>query len=133
MAKKKKTKWTKKELKYFQDIIFKKRDKLLDELLYLKEASMESTLKDASGDHSTYSFHMADQGTDAMEREKLFLWASRENKFLAYLNEALERIKVNNYGICTECKNLIDKERLEAVPHAKLCVPCKLKLKEQER
>jgi RNA polymerase-binding protein DksA len=76
-------------------------------------------------ENSTYSLHM-EQGTDAMEREKTFLFASREGKFLNYLDDALKRIERGDYGFCTECGKLIDKERLEAVPHSTLCVKCKL-------
>ena len=73
-----------------------------------------------------YSTHM-EQGTDAMEREKTFLFASREGKFLNYLEDALARIEKGEYGRCTECDKLIEKERLEAVPHARLCIECKEK------
>ena len=68
---------------------------------------------------------MADLGTDSQEREKAYLFLVRENKFLAYLNEALERIERGEYGICNKCGKLIPKKRLEAVPHATQCVPCK--------
>jgi RNA polymerase-binding transcription factor DksA len=70
-----------------------------------------------------------------MEREKLYLWAQRETKFLQYLDEALARIDAGTYGLCIECidepKNLcptcplIPKERLRAVPHTQLCVQVK--------
>lgn len=40
------------------------------------------------------------------------------------VNEALEKIKTNNYGICEKCKREIEKERLEIVPEAKLCSHC---------
>jgi len=77
-------------------------------------------------ENSAYSLHM-EQGTDTMDREKTFLFASREGKFLNYLDDALQRIENGTYGFCTDCGQLIDKERLEAVPHAQLCINCKLK------
>jgi RNA polymerase-binding protein DksA len=66
-----------------------------------------------------------EQGTDAMEREKTFLFASREGKFLNYLDDALKRIDKGTYGFCINCGKLIPKARLEAVPHAQLCIECK--------
>jgi hypothetical protein len=48
-----------------------------------------NTPQGADGDLSSYSFHMADQGTDAMEREKAFLFASQEGRFLWHIDEAL--------------------------------------------
>lgn len=114
----------------FREIIMRKRAKLLEELGYLKETS-ETTLEEYSGDNSTYSFHMADQGTDAQEREKAFLFAHREGKFLRNLEGALQRINDDTYGYCTECKEPIAKARLEAVPHARMCVDCKTNLEEK--
>ena len=88
---------------------------------------MSSTLKDASGENSAYSFHMADVGTDNMEREKAFFFATKEGRFLYHLDQALERIENGTYGECQECGEPIGKERLEAVPHARLCITCKSK------
>jgi RNA polymerase-binding protein DksA len=110
---------------YFRKIIEDKIRNLLKELGYLKERSLETTLAEYSGDYSTYSFHMADQGTDAQEREKAFMFAHREGRFLNHLTRALDRIKDGTYGYCAECGKAIPKKRLEAVPHATLCIECK--------
>ena len=64
--------------------------------------------------------------TDAWR--KTFLFASREGKFLNHLEDALLRIGKGEYGRCTECGKLIEKERLEAVPHAQQCLQCKMNL-----
>ena len=116
-----------KEKEYYREIIENKKKELLKELGYLKESSLETTLDEYSGDYSTYSFHMADQGTDAQEREKAFMFAHREGKFLNHLNRALDRIKDGTYGYCHKCGKPIPKKRLEAVPHATLCIECKSK------
>lgn len=120
--------YTKEELEHFKQIILEKRQEILDELESLKSTMMDVTTGQYEIENSTYSLHM-EQGTDAMEREKTFLFASREGKFLNYLDDALKRIERGEYGYCSECGNLIDKERLEAVPHTHLCVQCKLKKK----
>jgi DnaK suppressor protein len=123
-----------KELEYFKGLILEKRKEILEELSILKESMMDVTTGEYASENSTYSMHM-EQGTDAMEREKTFLFASREGKFLNYLDDALRRIEKGTFGFCIECidepKNLcktcplIPKERLEAVPHAQMCVECK--------
>lgn len=118
------------DMEYFKELILRKRAELLKELGYLKETS-ETTLEEYSGDNSTYSFHMADQGTDAQEREKAFLFASREGKFLRHLGDALQRIDEGTYGYCAECNEPMSKVRLEAVPHARMCVDCKTKLEQK--
>jgi DnaK suppressor protein len=114
------------ELARFKEIILQKKKEILEELESLKESMMDVTTGEYVSENSTYSLHM-EQGTDAMEREKTFLFASREGKFLNYLEDALKRIKMGDYGHCVDCGRLIEKERLEAVPHAQLCVQCKMK------
>ncbi|MGD0038510.1 MAG: TraR/DksA family transcriptional regulator [Bacteroidota bacterium] len=118
--------YSKTELEQFKKIILEKRKEILEELESLKSTMMDVTTGQYEIENSTYSLHM-EQGTDAMEREKTFLFASREGKFLNYLDDALQRIQHGTYGFCSECGNLIDKERLKAVPHAHQCVKCKMK------
>ena len=112
------------KLDKYRKLIEKKRKDLLKELDHLEDTT-GSTITESTGDISAYSFHMADQGTDAMEREKAFLWASREGRFLYHLNEAMARIQDGTYGYCEECKEPIADDRLEAVPHCRLCIACK--------
>ncbi len=113
------------DLEYFREIINEKIQDAMEELSSIEERLMDSATGDFHEDDATYSLHMAEQGTDAMEREKAFLFAQRERKFISHLNDALQRIKSGNYGVCIACSNLIEKGRLEAVPHARMCVSCK--------
>jgi len=88
-----------------------------------------SSLQGADSDLAAYSFHMADQGTDAMEREKAFLFASKEGRLLYHIDEALRRHDRNreHFGTCEHCGDEISLERLDALPHARLCIRCKEK------
>jgi len=115
----------KNDLEYFKGLIVSKKEELLSELGYLENSSMSATAKDQSGDLSSYSYHMADQGTDTMDREMAFSLASREGRYLHHLNEALERIEKGTYGICRSCGKEISRTRLEAVPNATQCINCK--------
>ena len=117
---------TKKDLKRFEERLLEERKKLMGQLGYL-EKTMNQTQRDSSGDLSAYSFHMADMGTDAMEREKAFLFASAEGRLLYSINEALRRLYREEYGMCESCGKEIGKARLEAVPYASLCVTCQEK------
>jgi len=117
----------KKDLKKYEALLLAKRTELLEELGLLKKSGLNSTLKEASGEISSYSTHMADQGTDSFEREKTFQLASKSGRFLHHIDEALRRIKDNTYGKCQECGKEISSARLEAVPHARLCIACKEK------
>lgn len=116
----------KKELEYFDKLVREKRKKIEESLEYYRSTVVDSNTKEASGDASAYSFHMADQGTDAMEREKAFLFASRDEKYIKQLDDALLRISNGTYGICRSCNELIGKERLEAVPTTTICYDCKV-------
>jgi RNA polymerase-binding transcription factor DksA len=70
---------------------------------------------------------MADMGTDAMEREKAFLFASAEGRQLMGVDEALRRLYRSEYGNCETCSKEIGKQRLDAMPMANLCVVCQEK------
>ena len=118
---------TKKELEKFKKLLFKKRDEMLKDLGQLKDREMASTLKDASGENAAYSFHMADVGTDNMEREKAFFFATREGKFLNHITQALRRIESGDEGKWSDCETTSPQERIMAGPTATRCVPCKEK------
>ena len=122
--------FTAEELQQFKELILAKRRETIEELDTLKESMMDVTTGEYISESSNYSLHM-EQGTDAMEREKTFLFASRGSKFVNQLDDALVRIEAKTYGVCKVCQLLIPKERLEAVPTAQTCaaykntnVPC---------
>jgi RNA polymerase-binding protein DksA len=113
------------ELEYFRQIILKKRDEAEQELKTLQNLLRES-MENAS-DESAYSFHMADAGTDAQEREKTYMLFNRTKKFVRYLDDAIKRIDNKTYGVCKVTGKKIAKGRLEAVPHTQLSIEAKLK------
>jgi DnaK suppressor protein len=131
--------YSKRDLDDFRKVIIDKRNEIIEQLQALKDQMMDPTTGQYVNENSPYSLHMAEQGTDAMEREKLYLWAQRENKFLGYLDDALQRIENGTYGICIECIDepqylcptcpLVPKERLMAVPHTQHCLQVKQKMK----
>ncbi len=131
--------YSKKDLDEFKKIIFDKRNEIIEQLQSMKDQMMDPTTGQYVNESSPYSLHMAEQGTDAMEREKLYLWAQRENKFLGYLDDALQRIDNGTYGICIECIDepqnlcptcpLVPKDRLAAVPHTQHCLQVKQRMK----
>ena len=109
------------ELEYFRRIILKKRKVAEEEL-----ESLRHNMENSSGG-SAYSFHMADAGTDAQEREKTYMLFNRTRKFVKYLDDAIKRIDNKTYGVCKVTGKKISKGRLEAVPHTQLSIDAKLK------
>ena len=133
--KNRKTRYTLKELEHFKVILLNERKTILESAKANMRSLVDSESGDYVGDNLTYSTHMAEQGTDEMEREKNYMFVQRDEKYLGYLQDALTRIEHGTYGICRECieepKNLcktcplIPKERMELVPITQHCIECK--------
>ena len=116
----------KKQLQYFEKRLLEERKRVLKELGHHSE-TLGPNGEASEGDTSAYSFHMADQGTDAMEREKAFLFASKEGRFLWHVDEALRRLyrHPEAFGKCHTCGGEVGFDRLDALPHARYCIECK--------
>ena len=125
---------TKKQLGHFEKRLLEERKRVLKELGHHDE-TFGASMQSSDGDLSSYSFHMADQGTDAMEREKAFLFASQEGRFLWHIDEALRRLykSPETFGKCHNCGQDIAYERLDALPHARYCIECKQREEDAKR
>ena len=110
-----KTYLTKEELKHFQQILLEKRAEVLRDLEIMRASLQDEN--NSEGINSSYSMHMADHGTETLDREQRFMFIARDERYLSYIDKALERIKNGVYGICAKSGLPIPKERLEAVPH----------------
>ena len=114
-------------LDFFKKLLREKIAQTSNDVEAIENTARNDARETASEDRSTYSLHMADHGTDAMEREKSLLLAQRGGDYIDYLNEALQRIEDGTFGICRSCKGPIGRGRLEAVPTATQCISCKSK------
>ena len=131
-TKKPKKKYTKREIEKFRKLIMAERERILRQLGRIEESITESS-EDGEGSKQSYSNHLADLGTDYMEKEKNFYYATQEGHYLRSLDLALERLDRGEYGVCEECGQLIAAKRLEAVPSAKLCIQCKSSREKNKR
>ena len=122
-----KKKFDKKELAELKKFVLKRKEEVLDDIKHISDDTLKKSQKEASGDISGYTYHMADVATDTYDREFSLGIASNERKMLYELDDALKKIEEGTFGICEDCKNLIAKNRLKAVPHARLCVKCQQK------
>lgn len=119
------------QLKHIEKRLMEERAKalkalgLFDRIAKLDRESMDSDL-------SAYTDHMADQGTEAQEREKAALFATKEGRYIYRLEEALRRLYSDpkTFGHCHTCGTEVGYERLDALPHARYCIECKLKEEE---
>jgi DnaK suppressor protein len=58
------------------------------------------------------------------EREMNMALRRRTRRKVNSLEEALRRFEEGTYGICERCGKEISAQRLEALPHARLCIEC---------
>jgi len=126
-ADKVKNKFNKKELEYFKKLILKIKDKITDEIRHISDDTLKKSQKDASGDISSYTYHMADVASDTYDREFSLGLASNERESLYELDDAIKKIEEGTFGICEGCKSSITKTRLKALPYARLCLKCQEK------
>jgi DnaK suppressor protein len=122
----------KKDANEFKKRLVDLRTKVSDEMRQIGGGSLKQSQRDASGDLSAYTFHMADVASDSFERELSWDRASVEQKVLFSIDDALKKIEDGTYGQCEACPKKISKERLKAIPYAKFCRSCKEKI-EQKR
>jgi len=122
-----KKKLAKADLKEFRKLILKRKEEIDDEIRHISDDTLKKSQKDASGDISGYTYHMADVATDNYDREFSLGLASNDRKSLYELEDALKRIEDGTFGVCESCGLLITKIRLKALPQARLCVKCQEK------
>ena len=111
------------ELEHFKQILLKRREEVLRDLDILRSSLSEESVEDSI--NSNYSMHMADHGTETMDREQRFMFIARDEKYLGYIDQALERIRNKTYGVCAKSGKPIPKKRLEAVPHTSVRIEFK--------
>ncbi len=118
-----KNRYSKDELKEFQDIINAKLEKAREDLTLLVD---QLSHKDDHGTEDTSpTFKLMDEGSDVLSKEEINQLAARQQKFVQSLENALIRIQNGTYGICRVTGKLIAKERLRIVPHATLSIEAK--------
>ncbi len=120
----KRTRYTDAELKEFKELILKKLAEAQKDFELLK--STLSHKDDHGTDDTSPTFKLLEDGSDVLSKEETAHLASRQEKFIQNLQNALIRIENKTYGICRVTGKLISKERLKSVPHATLAIEAKL-------
>jgi len=123
----------KKESGIYKKLLLKERGEILSGVDRITEEMLKKSQRDASGDLSGYTFHMADVATDNYDRDFSLGIADAERETLIKIDEALKRIMDKNYGNCLSCEKSIAKKRLKAVPHAEYCKKCQEKEESQPK
>ncbi len=119
---------TKSQLEHIEKRLQEERRRALRSL-GLFDQMAKADRESGDSDLSAYTDHMADQGTEAMEREKAALFATKEGRYLYRIEEALRRLYSDEqtFGTCHTCGAPVGFERLDALPHARYCIDCKIR------
>jgi len=118
------TRYSDKELVEFKELIQKKLEEAQADYDLLKQTL--SHADDHGTDDTSPSFKLLEDGSDVLSKEETAQLASRQEKYIVNLKNALVRIENKSYGICRATGKLIPKERLRSVPHATLSIDAKL-------
>jgi len=112
-----------KDLAAFKALIKEKINKAQHDLELIKSAYMND--HNNGTEDTSPTFKAFDEGSSVMSKESNSALAIRQEKFIRDLKNALIRIANKSYGICRVTGKLINKKRLELVPHATLSIEAK--------
>jgi DnaK suppressor protein len=112
----------KKRLEYYKKKLLARRDELLRNIARAEEEGR------AADDDPTVD--LADKAANSYTKEFLFGQTNTDRTILQLIDEALERIKGSEYGLCLNCQEEVQQKRLDAVPWAKHCIGCQEKLEQ---
>ena len=70
---------------------------------------------------------IADKAANSYTKEFLFHQSDDHRRLLQLVEEALQRIGEQTYGLCVACEEEVQQKRLEAVPWARHCIACQEK------
>lgn len=90
----------------------------------LEDSSFDSTQSDMTGEMGIDEDY-ADAGTATFDRERDLSIRNNISDLITQITRALEKIDEGSYGNCEHCGRPINAARLQALPHALLCMDCK--------
>ena len=111
------------DLEEFKQLILEKIEHATTQLHLIESAFRNDS--DNGTDDTSPTFKAFDEGSHVMSKEANSQLAIRQEKFIRDLKNALIRIQNKTYGICRVTGKLINKKRLELVPHATLSIEAK--------
>ena len=109
----------KKRLEYYRKKLLAKREELLRNIARTEEEGR------AADDDPTVD--LADKAANSYTKEFLFGQTHHDRFTLQLIEDALKRIRENQFGLCVNCQEEVQQKRLEAVPWARHCITCQEK------
>ena len=112
----------KKRLEYYKKKLLNRRDELVKTITRTEEEGRQAD------DDPTVD--LADKAANSYTKEFLFGQTNTDRAILNMIDEALKRIRNEEYGTCANCQEEMQQKRLEAVPWAKHCITCQEKMEQ---
>ena len=112
----------KKRLEYYKKKLLNRRDELVKTITRTEEEGRQAD------DDPTVD--LADKAANSYTKEFLFGQTNTDRTILNMIDEALKRIRKEEYGTCANCQEELQQKRLEAVPWAKHCINCQEKIEQ---
>ena len=120
------------DMRVYRKVLKQLRSRLRGDVNTMADAALGTNTDEPSGHPSTTPVHMADIGPDAFDQEFTLTLLENEEDTLQFVVEALARIQHKTFGTCVECKGIIPKKRLEALPYAPTCIRCAERLEQNQ-
>jgi DnaK suppressor protein len=115
--------------KHIQEQLANEHKRLASELLQVQTSASSSEERREGSPFGKRE----EEATETLELEKRLTLENRIRQELAAVEHALEKFEKGKYGLCENCGQPIDPERLEVRPQASLCMNCKALLAKNGR
>ncbi|MGD0089768.1 MAG: TraR/DksA C4-type zinc finger protein [Planctomycetota bacterium] len=109
------------QIAHSREILLEKHAALVNQVSRLAQEAAESS---EATENSKSPLSSAENASDTFEQDFAFMSIESEESLLRMVDRALQRIRENKYGLCEECGEDINHERIEALPWATMCVQC---------
>ncbi len=115
----------KKEREEFRKTLLQKKETIVRKLSELTNESKEMETNVAQD--------VIDKAETSYTKEFLLSLSDADREQLLFIDEALKRLKRDEFGICQLCQQEIGRKRLEAVPWTPYCINCQEKAEEESK
>lgn len=123
------------ELDEFKSLLLVLRARIRGDVRQMTDEALD---RNGNGSESKSPTHLAELGTETYEQDFALRRVENEQETLDEIEEALQRVADESFGICAGCreagktvaKSLIPKARLRVIPYARNCVECERKREE---
>jgi DnaK suppressor protein len=115
----------KKEREDFRKMLLQKKEMIVRKLSQLTNESKEMETNVAQD--------VVDKAETSYTKEFLLSLSDADREQLLLIDEALKRLRREEFGVCQLCHQEIGRKRLEAVPWTPYCIDCQEKAEEESK